>query len=228
MLLRAATINAPHSAGRRAWRRCWGLTARRADVFCLNESWKAQRRLYLALCKANGYGYRGGQPNVVCWDKRRYREVSARTVALHQRAGGWRSRVWPGYNDARSVTEVVLDDLRDGPEVAVLATHWVPEGRKVARSWRREMRRRSKATVTRLTEQHQAAGRVVVLLGDLNVHHIFDLPPFTWVRDRGADRIAVATPEGWRIVRTAVHPYDAPTDHKRGYAARIRIEETSR
>lgn len=223
--MKLGVINIPYKVGPAAWEKCWTETADRAEVFGVNESFtKAQRRLYLRLAKEAGYGQYGTRvtPNPVFWDRSKWRRVEASVYEIHGR--GPLFRLFPGFNESRYVTEVVLRHRRRQREIVVLNTHWVPEGRKVTAAFRDKARAESKAMVARLMRKHVAAGREVFLVGDLNIHASFVLPVlgFRWARAVGVDKVGVAVPLDREVVRAEADTFPAPTDHKHGVVATIR------
>jgi hypothetical protein len=208
------------------WERCWTLTADRADLFGVNESFtSSQRDTYLRLAKERGYGQFGTRitPNPVFWDRDHWRKVSGRVHELHTSLS--RFREWPGFNEARYVTEVVLRQRGSKREVTVLCTHWVPEGPKVTDADRDRARRASKSQVADLVRKHTAAGNDVLLIGDTNIHGTFSLgvPGFTWIKSLGVDKVGIAVPLDRAVAHSSVREFAAPTDHRFGVAAAIRV-----
>lgn len=224
-------INIPTSVGARAWQACFLAIAGHAAVFGINEVFtRRAKALFLVLAKGRGfrqYGARKG-PNPVFWKWRRYAKVSGRVIRLHERLG--RYAEWPGFNDARYVTEVILRRRgrahRDAPELVILCTHLVAEGAKVDPADRAAARRTSLAIIRSLIVEHQDAGRVVILIGDLNMHERINLAirRFTWVRGDGVDKVGIALPAGYELDddHTGFDLIPAQTDHKHAVAARIR------
>ena len=226
MLLRVGVVNAPTSVGPGAWRDCWEATARRADIFGINEAQAPRaKRLYRRLAKRDGYTQSGlfKSSNPVFWDKSRYRKVAASQYRLHGRGPLWRR--WPGFNSRRTATVVVLRTPGADPDVTAICTHLVPRGRKVPAWWRERARRRSREKLARIVRRHRKRDRVVVVLGDLNMSRAFALPGVEWVWDVGVDKIGIAVPAGWRMATVDAGRYRARTDHKHGVAASIRLEK---
>lgn len=231
--LRVGVINIPTKVGPTAWLDCWTLTADRCGIFGVNEVFHPNAKaLYLELAKEHGYsqyGTRGG-PNPVFFDRKRWRRVSGRLHRIHGR--GDRFGRWPGFNESRYVTDVVLARRRrpGAPEVAVLCTHWVPNGRKVTAIFRAAARRQSKKLVEQLMREHQAAGRIVYVIGDTNIARTFKLRGrgFEWIRGKGIDKVGVAVPRRFVVGKTSVDVFDAPTDHHHGVATTAQIKKESR
>jgi hypothetical protein len=226
MILRLALINCPTKVGPAAWEKCFAETADRADLFGINEAHSPrQKATYRRLAKARGLRRFGllRTPNPVFNDPHEWRRTSASIYRLHG-TGPLVAR-WPGFNATRYATAAVFTYvgpiLHAAPQLTVINSHWVPRGPKVPEWWRARARRRSIAVVSKLIRRHLAAGRVVVVLGDLNMTHAPDLPGVAWVHDRSVDKIGVACPEGWEITGGGSHAYRAPTDHKTGVCASV-------
>lgn len=222
--LRLGTINVPTKVGPRAWRTCWMKTADRADIFGINEvGARMAKRTYLHLANQHGYDQFGTRitTNPIYWNAGKYRRVSARQYRLHEGATGRLARRYPGFNAARYVTEVVLEQVAGGPEIAVLNVHMVAPGRKVNPIWRARMRAQSKRILRQLIAKHQAAGRIVVLLGDTNLRLPFWVcRGWRWLKGRGVDKVGILVPAGIAVTAD-VDIFDAPTDHKHGVAVDV-------
>lgn len=229
--MKVAIINVPTKVGIRGWTGCIrAVLARRPAVAGINEAFTGRARaLFVAAAAARGYRQYGARqtPNLIFWRRRHWQLVSGRVHQLHDRLS--RYAEWRGFNDARYVTEVILRRRgrkhRDAPQVAVLCTHWVPGGDKVEATDRAQARDTSVAVIRGLILEHLAAGRVVILIGDLNVYAPIDLgvAGFEWVRGQGVDKIGVAVPAGYRLTAADFDLFAAPTDHGHGVAARIQI-----
>lgn len=232
LLLIVGVINIPVKIGRRAWRRCFGLMARRTDIFGVNECFtKEQRRLYLRLARKldlGQYGTRIG-PNPIFWDAKKYRLIDGRQTRIHPAGTSALARRWRGFNAARYVTDVVLASLdHPGLEIAAINTHWSAGGWKVPAMWLRGARRQSKKVVNALRAEHTAAGREVVLLGDFNIVRRIFLTAVRWLRVWGVDKVGIALTAAARLVAHRVLLIKAPTDHKHGVIVRIRLNITPR
>lgn len=228
--MKVGVINIPTSVGAKAWRKCFLLIRARCSFFGVNEAFApAAKALYIGLAFAHGFGQYGARksPNPVFWRRKHWRKVSGRVIKLHAQLG--RYAEWPGFNDARYVTEVILH--RRGrphlPQVVVLCTHWVPEGPKVTNADRFRARAASKAEIRELILDHLAAGRIVILMGDFNIYDVFDLdiPGFHWVRGQGVDKVAVIVPAGYELTAADFETFEAPTDHEHGVAATVRVRQ---
>lgn len=234
LVLRVAIMNVPTKVGWRAWRSNFIDLDQRAAVFAINEAGSTlAKRVYAVLAKRRRLGRYGLfiGPNPIFWDRSRYRLFSATQVKLHDHAPGRRFRLWPGYNSARYATVVVLEPVDGGPLETYINAHWVPPGRKVDERWRARMREISEKKIRRIIEQHRAAGRIVTLMGDLNLRHEPDLGEHViWLRGDGVDKLAVALPEGVELVggpdaaRDRVVVFPGITDHKHGVSADIHLE----
>lgn len=221
-----AVINVPRKVGRKAWIRCFKLTAQRAHLFGMNEAgWLPQKRVYQRLARQLGLTFWGlfRGPNPVFWDPDIFRKLSARQIKLHARAKGRLAQRWIGFNAARYLTEVVLRHIATKTIIAVLNTHLVPPGPKVEPWWRARMRKRSLARIRSLVHAHLAAGRIVVLMGDHNLLGKLDIPGVTWLVFEGVDKLAIAVPAGVSLDGFSIDDFLAPTDHKRGHAAEAHL-----
>lgn len=224
--IRVGIINVPFKVGRRAWRRCFGLMLRRADIFGVNEALTLrQRRLYRELAREKGLGFVGlTGPNPVFWDSAKYHLVSTRQVLIHPAGTSRRARIFRGYNAARWITEVVLEIIEHpGEEIAVLCTHWVPGGRRVPRWWRKDMRERSRNHVATLVEKHVGADRTVFTIGDFNIFRRFALGAVRWIRGRGVDKVGIAVPRHVEVDAKRAINFPAPTDHRHGTVGIVRL-----
>lgn len=219
-------INIPIKVGKRAWCRCFGLMLRQTDIFGVNESLTVrQRRLYRQIAREKGWAWAGSTgPNPVFWNRRKYHLISARRVRLHPAGTSRRARLFPGYNAAREVTEVVLGvNGHPGTEVAILCWHGVPGGIRVPRAWRDEMRALTKARIAWLTDKHLGAGRIVFSVADTNIFRAFALGAIRWLRGRGVDKVGVAVPRNVQITAPRAYTFRAPTDHRHGVVGVVRL-----
>lgn len=226
MILRLAVCNVPIKVGREAWAECFEQTADHGDLFGLNEAHShAQKRTFLRLARERGlrqYGLAG--PNPIFSAPGVWRRTHDSIYRLHGR-GPWCHR-WPGYNSARRATVGLYEPVIGvGPDVALINAHLVPRGRKVPAWWRERARRRSTRILSRIIARHVARGRVVVVMGDLNMAEAPALPGVEWVvgATRGVDKIGVACPAGWEITAQGADRFRAPTDHGHGVAASVEL-----
>lgn len=220
--MRVAVVNVPIKVGPAAWRESFD----RADVlsrdgaFGVNETLSPkQRELYRELAKKRNLGWFGLRTgNAVFWDKARWKRIRGEVVTLHARGESALARRYPGYNAARTATVVVLEDRETGDQVTIICTHWAPQGKKVPAAWGAWARREAKRQIRAVMAGHQASGRVVFLIGDLNVKAVvrMGLTGFRWLRRYGVDKIGVAVPAGTRFVSGSAKVFKAPTDHKHG------------
>lgn len=228
--IRGAIINVPTKVGADAWERCWHEAADRADIFGINEAFNPHaKRLYRGLARQHGYGQYGTRQtgNPIFWDRDVYRKVSGRVHTIHGSSGGLLARRWPGFNAERQITDVVLRHRDTRQEVAVLNTHWVPNGGRVPSIWRTWARRKSKRLTRKLIRAHLAAGRVVVFMGDTNIREEIGLTKrMVWLRGVGIDKAGIAVPRGMRVRRKRARLFAAPTDHKHGVAFRATVTTT--
>lgn len=228
MILQLAVINIPAKVGRAAWKQCFEQTAARAEIFGINETFTIrQRRLYRRLAKTLGLLFFALfiGPNPIFYDRSEWRRVAGSQHRLHGRGPRWRT--WPGFNAARYATAAVFDrrDDLDLPWVTVINTHWVPRGPKVPAWWRERARKAAIAKVEAIIDRHLAIGRIVVLMGDLNMGKAPELDHIRWIRDdAGVDELGIALPDGWHIVNIDAARYAAPTDHGHGTHAAIHLE----
>lgn len=218
------TINAPAGYGDEAAETCWLKTSSHSDFFGMNEignkSIKDDLENLRREKKHGRFGLYLG-PNPVFWDLKKYKSVrKARHIQIHPAATGFLARRFPGYNGARYLTEEVIKPVSGGLQVAHLHTHWVPRGVKVSAWWRNKMRRISKDLLRKLVKAHRAAGRIVVVTGDLNIKGPFEVVSgFVWLVSAGVDKIGAIAPVGYRIINRKMGSFPAPTDHKRGWWA---------
>lgn len=231
--MKPGVINIPTSVGPRAWASCFRAIAKRTGIFGINEAFAPKAKaLYLILAVARGfrqYGVRKS-PNPIFWRRRHWRKVSGRVIKLHDALS--RHHDWPGFNEARYVTEVVLRHRRrlNSPQVTVLNTHWVPEGDKVDPTDRAYARSASLREVRALVLEHLAAGRIVIPMGDFNIYAAIEMnvPGFVWIRREGVDKLGVVLPEGWALDDIDLDVFRAATDHGHGIAADLTITKESR
>ena len=216
--LRATTINIPVQVGRGNWEACWLKAKRQGPLFGAQECFnKAQKSLYRRLAKEHGWGKFGvGHPNPVFWDKNVYEKIDGRVIMLHDEATGPLAKKKPGFNAARYMTEVVLRHKGTGLIVVVLNFHWVPE-QFVNPVFKAMARRKSKKKARKRIRLHKKLGRIVVPMGDTNIYERISLAGTRWMRPKGIDKLGVAIPSNMVIVELGCDPFEAPTDHKRGY-----------
>lgn len=232
LLLIVGIINIPIKVGKRAWRRCFGLMARNAGIFGINECLHPdQRELFLRLARKLGLGQYGTRigPNPVFWDARKYSLVRGRQVKLHAAGTSAKARRYPGFNEARRATDVILAvHGTNGVQIGVINVHMAPGGKKVPTLWLIWARRQSKKVIRGLIAEHHEAGREVVVIGDTNIFREFVLGTVRWLRARGVDKVGIALTSAARLVRHRVRLVDAPTDHEHGVVVRIRLAITTR
>lgn len=229
MRLRVAVCNVPISVGAKAWRECFTETAKRGDIFGINESFDDdQRDVFIDEARERRlrqFGVRKS-PNPVFSNPRVWRRRHGSVYKLHGR--GPLYHVWRGFNEARYATVTVNKPAprRKGPVVTFVAPHLVPRGPKVRGWWRNRVRNRSLKILADIIKAHVKRGRVVVIAGDFNMDDAPDLPGVRWLvgATHGVDKIGVACPDGWRLGATSTYRFPAPTDHKSGVAADLRIE----
>lgn len=222
--MRIAVINVPTSVGASAWERCFRETAERAPVFGVNETISREAKvLYTKLAHELNLGRAClyVSPNPVFWDRDEYERMEARVHQLHARGTSPLARRFPGFNEARSVTEVVLRDKDTNKQIVVLCTHWVPEGKKVPAAWRAWARSESMRQIRKLIRFHMRHGRIVYVIGDTNIGGVIDMGirRFKWIRSDGIDKIGVAVPKGITLKNSDYHKFGAPTDHGAGVVA---------
>jgi len=223
--LSTAAINIPIKVGATNWAWCWLGAYSYGAIFGVNESLtKKQRDVYADRMAGSPqpvaqFGLRQ-TPNPVFWRKERFQRIYGKIHKLHKAGTGPLAKKYPGYNAARYVTEVVLRQRVDGREFAVLNTHLVPNGPKVDKTWRKKARRKSKRDLRQLVRKHKKAGRGVIVMGDMNLYKPFKMPPgFKWIRKFGIDKIGSTVPGNASL-------FAAPTDHKHGVKATLRLRNT--
>lgn len=222
--IEVGTINIPVQVGPAAWEKCWEKTADQTSLFGSQESFsRAQKRMWRRLSKQHGWGRAGvlGGPNPVFFDKDVWSKVSAEIVRLHGKSG---RKTKPGFNDARYMTDVVLDHRHLEFEVAVLNVHWTPPF-FVPKLFLLSSRRKSKKIARQRIREHTKAGRIVIFMGDTNIGPKFKLANVQWLRGRGIDKLGIAIPSGWSTMKINVDTFPAPTDHKHGVKAKITLME---
>ena len=223
--LSVATINVPGSVGPKAWERCFELLmAHGTDFAGANEIGRpAAKRLLSRIAKANRreqFGaFRG--PNPVVSNPARWKRTGGRVWRLHAAGASALARKWVGFNGARYATVTTNRPVKAPytPEVAAIQTHWVPRGKKVPEWWRKRQRERARTIVERLVRTHRARGRIVLVMGDLNMEKAPHITGVTWVHDTGVDKIGVACPADVKLTARKSAFFDAPTDHKHGVHA---------
>jgi len=218
--LSVALINIPAKIGAAKIKECWEKAAARGAVLGVNESFHVQQRaIYKALAKEHGYDTFGldRTPNPVFWRRSRLTFAHGRVHLIHEaNTTAANAKKWPGFYDERSITEVILK-LHSGKQVAVLNTHFVYGAKVIDQRWLRQARRESKALLRELVRENQAKGRIVIAMGDTNMVEPFAMPRgFKWLRGRGIDKMG-SNRDGDASLFTA------PTDHKHGVRARIRL-----
>ena len=222
-----ACMNIPTKVGPAAWARCFRLLAERAEFFGINEAGSIRaKRLYRKLAKALGltsWGlWRGTNP--IFWDPDILRFIRGRQIKLHSRGTSIKAKLWPGFNAARYVTEVVFRHIAARRIIAVLNVHLVAPGPKVPSRWRARKRAQSLARIRLLVAAHAALGRIVVLIGDTNIVDDIDIPGMVWLFPEGVDKLAILVPEGMTLADFDVEQFDAPTDHHHGRAADVTLD----
>ena len=221
--IKVALINIPRKLSDEDTRTCWDLTAARGSIFGVNECLSGrQRRIYRDAMKdfphqLRQFGMAKG-PNPIFWRNDMWRKVSGEVHMIHPaNTSAKDAKRLPGFYSARYLTELVLSDLAGGYEVAVINTHWVSAARGVDKRWVRRSRRTSKKLARELVRKHRAAGRDVIFMGDTNLRKPFKMPKgFNWLRGLGIDKVGATRPGSAGI-------YDAPTDHRHGVRATIRL-----
>lgn len=221
--LSVALINIPNKIGTSNVRRCWDKAAARSAIFGVNESFhKTQRQIYsqaMADSKAKWSQYGLWQtPNPVFWRSDRFKRINAEVHLIHPaNTTAPNHAKWPGFYDARFITEVVLKQRVGGQEVAILNTHLVYGAKVLDQKWLRTVRRTSKSALRRLVRKHRDAGRIAIVMGDMNTKSNFAMPRgFRWFTKRIIDKVG-ANREGSATL------FVAPTDHKHGVRATIRL-----
>lgn len=225
--LNVAVINAPIKVGADNWAKCWNRAHANSAVFGINESLtKKQRDVYrVQMAKSpKPVGQFGlhQTPNPIFWRKDRFRKLSGKVHQIHPSNTGPLADKYPGFNAARYITEVVLLQKVDKREFTILNTHLVPNGPKVNDKWRKKARRKSKRDLRQLVRKHKKAGREVIVMGDMNLYKPFKMPPgFKWIRKFGIDKIGSTLPGTASL-------FEAPTDHKHGVKATLRLRNTDK
>lgn len=227
LTVRVSTININRSAGRDAWRRALGLAARRGDLVGAQEIGSPQQKTLMRwLCRRLGLRQFGltYSPNPIFSDPDVWVRVRGSVHKLHGPGPG-RYRVrWPGFNGPRYATVAIYRNTNSrAPQVAVINTHWVPRGRKVPTSFRNRARAVSTEKVASIVTAHTNAGRVVVVVGDLNLDTPPTLPGVRWADAPGVDVIGVAAPKGVALTKSSRTLFSAPIDHRHGLAAKFTI-----
>lgn len=229
-------INVPTKVGESNWRACFIRADNFSEIFGINEAISRDaKRFYASIARKTYHGFFGlaKSPNPVFWDRNLYKRIRGEVHILHTRGGSTLAKRYPGFNDARYVTEVELQD-RQGyvPNIVVLCTHWVPEGKKVPEVWRKWARNEAKRKVRAIARRNLRQGKTVWFIGDTNIGEAFDFgirgATFEWLRGDGIDKIGVWTPKGTRVNRSHARVYPAPTDHKHGVAGRAFLTRTTR
>lgn len=221
--IKVAVINIPRKLSDEDTRTCWNLTAARGSIFGVNECLSGrQRRIYREAMRdfphlLRQFGMAQG-PNPIFWRNDMWRKVSGEVHMIHPaNTSAKDAKRLPGFYSARYLTELVLSDLAGGYEVAVLNTHWVSAARGVDKRWVRQCRRTSKKLTRELVRKHQTAGRDVIFMGDTNIRKPFKMPKgFNWLRGLGIDKAGATRPGSAGL-------YDAPTDHRHGVRATVRL-----
>lgn len=225
-------INVPTKVGPLNWARCFIKTSNRAGVFGINETFsRAAKRTYMALAKARGFGYYGVKqgPNPIFWNKKYWRFVEAKHVKIHGKGPNYRA--WPGFNDDRYMTILVLQRVGEkgnpvGPPQAFLFTHWAAFGgnHKVPTKWVNARQAESIEFARGIIELGLDKGMIVWFSGDTNHGGAIDFGKnFHWVKPLGIDKIGVALPKGVKLEHKSVSLFDAPTDHNHGIASTVRF-----
>lgn len=222
--LTATTINIPVQVGSTSWAKCWLKAKKQGPLFGSQECFaQGQKALYRRLAKRHGWGKFGvGHPNPVFWDKNVYEKIDARVIMLHAESKGKLARKKPGFNAERYMTEVVLRHKTTGLIVVVENFHWVPE-QFVTAIFRASARHKSKKIARDRIKLHKSMGRIVVPMGDSNIYKRIKLAGTVWMRALGIDKLGVAVPPKMKVVKATNDPFQAPTDHKRGYKGQATI-----
>lgn len=232
MKISIGMINVPTKMGTRGYEECYERTSARCDIFGMNEVFaRFAKRTVIQESRQHGNAQwgTGRGPNPLFWDETKYRKRWASQHLLHGR--GPRYAQYPGFNERRKATVVVLEDLMDtsNPDTTVINTHLLAlASRKIGMVWGRRARKRSLRLIRDIVREHLEAGRIVILMGDMNMRLPFWVNRrFTWVRGRGIDKIGIAVPKGYRVVKKEFSLFAAPTDHQHGVEADIWIEKAS-
>lgn len=222
-----ASINIPSKVGSQAWKDCWERAATHGDIIGVQEAFlKRAKQTYLSLAQKHGYAQYGTRmgPNPIFWHKATYKKIEARQVQLHGK--GTRYKQYPGFNDARYATVVVLEHRQTSERFAVINTHWVPNGTlKTTVAWRTFARKEAIRRVAELATQYTDRGLPVIIMGDFNIRDPFHLVAgFTWTAQSGVDKIGIKLPKTHKLEKSTAHKFTAPTDHKFGIKSRITIQ----
>lgn len=225
LTVRVATINVPWKVGTADWRECYEETSARADLFGIQEcGTPGQRRTYIAEARAQGdthFGLSLG-PNPVFYDPDVWERTAGKQYRLHGPGVGRLARLYPGFNASRYATLTVnrhqAPEHAGAPPLVFINTHLIPRGRKVLPRVRRNARRKSDALLREKVKAHVDAGRIVVVVGDMNDEQGPNIG-VTWVWENGVDMIGVALPRGVRLAAESAGRYPAPTDHGSGVRA---------
>lgn len=225
LTVRAATINVPWKVGAGDWRECYEETAARADLFGIQEcGTAAQRRTYIDAARDHGdthFGLSLG-PNPTFYDPDVWNRTAGKQYRLHGPGVGRLARLYPGFNASRYATLTVHHHEQQvgAPPVVFINTHLVPRGRKVLERFRRSARAKAVRKLRELVAAHTAAGRIVIVVGDMNMA---DGPAIgvRWIWENGVDMIGVAVPHGVRLTAETAGRYAAPTDHGHGVRATL-------
>lgn len=225
MELHVATINVPGSVGPEAWKRCFELVFQHGRDFAgANEIGRpGAKAMFARIAKALGreqFGtFRG--PNPIVSNRARWKRTGGRTWRLHAAGASALARKWVGFNGPRYATVTTNRPVKAPftPEVTAIQTHWVPRGKKVPAWWRKRQAERSRVIVAKLVRTHLNRGRIVLVMGDLNVERAPAITGVKWVHDRGVDKIGVACPAGVQLTKHSSAFFDAPTDHDHGVHA---------
>lgn len=217
-------VNIPRKVGSAGWLDCITKAFDRGEFTVVNESKpdSPRAKLYRHVSEQRNRHAFGlnVSPNPVFADAGAWVRISGQVKRLHGR-GPYFLR-WPGFNERRYVTACGYRHRQLGdtiPKVVVLGTHLVPR-QKVPAWWRKRVRRKSDAILRHLTAAHTAAGRIVVIAGDMNDDQPPAIPGVTWFRG-GVDWIGVAVPRGVTLTANDAKLFLARTDHKHGLAVRL-------
>ena len=224
--IRSAFCNVPRKVGPENWRECFELTAARGDIFGFNETHAGQRKVYRREAKAAGLKMRAMRtPNPVFFDPEIYGGRGTQVIRIHDQLPALAGR-FPGYNSARYVTLTHLVHKASDVRVTVAFTHLVPNGRKVNTRQRFTARRKSFRTLRQLQREATRNGEVFILMGDTNYQSQFNMGGrFRWLKGRGIDKIGYALKlRKYKVLASGAHTFRAPTDHKNGVAARVKVE----
>lgn len=222
--LRIGIINIPTGAGRVNWERAFMAVLSRADVFGVNEAFNPEaKKMYVEISERHNYGRFGlkSSGNPIFWDTQKYRSVGGEVIEIH--GVGPRYNEWPGFNDSRDLTVVVLrprDAKGDDEDFVVINSHWVPNGDKVPSVWRGRMRAKSKRALRDVVKRADARGIPCFFIGDTNIHGEFVVTKnFEWIKGKPIDKIGFSVPEGMEHGNSMAQDFSAPIDHKNGTVA---------